>query len=238
MSKMDLSHVMSWLFSGLAVIFFVVAIYSILVDKSLRAAMIAGAFAVFCTLIGNTDRFDTFKFSYNGVEAKARAVIQQAEVTIDQLQRLSTALAEGSLNELAFSGQIFIGMQASEKFKIRDQIIARLHDIGVKSDDILRTQQMWIYFYCDILEQQIEGEVIKNLPDVNGKSELARLANENGKDGLPQPEVLRKWVAAKALSETRLNELPQNYESVWTTGAAANPDLIPFGSRPRLSSER
>jgi hypothetical protein len=207
-------------------------------NKASGKTTLVAVLAVFCALFGNPDRFESFKFSLSGVEGRAREVIRQAEVTIDQLQRLSTALAEGSLNELAFSGQIFVGMSASEKFRVRDQIIARLHEIGVKPDDILRAQQGWIDVYCSILEQQIEGAVIRSLPNVDAKNELAKLAKENGKGGLPSPEALRKWVAAKAVSDPKLNELLQNYESVRTTGAAPNPDLIPFGSIPRASDAR
>jgi hypothetical protein len=236
---MDSSHLLDWMFNGFAVIFLLIVICSFVFAKiAFRKAALAALLAVFCALFGNPDRFDTVKFSLGGVEAKAREVIRQAEVTIDQLQRLSTALAEGSLNELAFSGQVFVGMSASEKFRVRDQIIARLHEIGVKPDDILQAQQGWIYFYCDILEQQIERAVIKNLPNVDAKNEFDKLAKENGKGGLPSPDALRKWVAAKAVSDPELNELLQNYESVWTTGAAPNPDLIPFGSMPRPSGER
>ncbi len=237
---MDSSHVLSLLFNGLAVIFFVIVIYSVLfANKALRAATLAAGLAVFCALFGNPDRFETFKFSPSGgVETKAREVIRQAEVTIDQLQRLSTALAEGSLNELAFSGQVFVGMSVSERFRVRDQIIARLHEIGVTPDDILQAQHGWIDFYCDILEQQIAGVVIRSLPNVDAKNVLSKLANESGKGGLPSPEALRKWVATKAVSDPKLSELLQNYESVWMTGAAPNPDLIPFGSMPRASDTR
>jgi hypothetical protein len=71
---------------------------------------------------------DISEFQLLALTVKLQRQSQQVEVTLQQLQKLATALAEGSLNELAFSGSIFTGMSTSDKFRVRDQIVQRLRD--------------------------------------------------------------------------------------------------------------
>lgn len=191
-----------WGFDALSLIFFGVVIYSLLWRKASGNATVAMVAAVFCALMGNPDRFQTMKFSLTGIETSARAAIQQVQVSLQQLQKLATALAEGSLNDLAFSGSVFTGMSSAEKFRLHDQIIARLRDIGVPQEDILKAQHVWILVYCSILEQQIQSEVQQSLPKIDTEKEVIELKN-NGKDGLPTPEALRKWVATKGLNDPK-----------------------------------
>lgn len=226
-----------WGFDALSLIFFGVVIYSLLWRKASGNATVAMVAAVFCALMGNPDRFQTMKFSLTGIETSARAAIQQVQVSLQQLQKLATALAEGSLNDLAFSGSVFTGMSSAEKFRLHDQIIARLRDIGVPQEDILKAQHVWILVYCSILEQQIQSEVQQSLPKIDTEKEVIELKN-NGKDGLPTPEALRKWVATKGLNDPKINERLEEYERVWTTGDIHNPDLIPFGSNPTAPGHR
>ena len=72
------------------------------------------------------------------------------------------------------------------------------------------------------------------LPKTDVENEIVQLAKDNGKDGFPSPEALRKWVTTKGITDPKINERLDEYERVWTTGAMNNPDLIPFGSNPGL----
>jgi hypothetical protein len=225
-----------WGFNALALIFFVVALYSLLWTKAAANATVALIAGVFCALMGNPDRFQIMKFApLTGIETQARAAVQQVQVSLEQLQKLAATLAEGSLNDLAFSGNIFTGMSTAQKFRIRDQIVERLLDIGVTRDGILKAQELWILVYCNILEGQIEEAVHQSLPNTDVKHEVIQVVKGNGRDGLPLPEALRKWVITKGLSDPKINERLNEYERVWTTGAIHNPDLIPFGSIPRAT---
>ena len=89
----------SVLFNVLALILFAIVVALLWPEKrALGRITAAGLLFVFCALLGNPDRFDTVNFSFNGIQTKAKEVIKQAQVTIEQLQKLSTALADASLN--------------------------------------------------------------------------------------------------------------------------------------------
>jgi hypothetical protein len=123
-------------------------------------------------------------------------------------------------------------MSTQEKFRLHDEIIQRLKDLGVTQNDILKTQKLWITAFCSILEAQIEDAVHKALPNTDAKKEILQVIKSNGKDGLPLPDALKNWVAAKGLNDHEINERVEEYERVWTTGTMKNPTLIPFGVQP------
>jgi len=125
----------------------------------------------------------------------------------------------------------------SATIRIRDQVVEQLRDLGVKTDDIVKSRRVWINVYCNILEAKIGAAVVKEHPDVDIKNEFVQLAKGNSKDGLPMLEALRKWVAEKSVKGPKVDEFLAEYESVWTTGAMRNPDLIPFGAIPRVLNE-
>jgi hypothetical protein len=117
-----------WAFDALALIFFLAVLYALWTKRPAGNTSVAAILAVFCALMGNPDQFQTFKFSFTGIETSAREVIQQAQVTIQQLQKLATALAEESLNDLALScGPIMPDIQ--EKIRIRNEIMESLRAI-------------------------------------------------------------------------------------------------------------
>jgi hypothetical protein len=180
------------------------------VDEGTGSATLAAILAAFCCLMGNPDRFDSMSFSpTGGIQTKVRQAIQQVQVTIDQLQKLATALAEASLNELALSGQVFVGMPTAEKFRIRDQIIGRLSSIGVGQDDTLRAQRMWIFVNCSELEGQIKSAATKAFPSSDVNKEVIQPARSNGQNGLPTQEALKQWVTEKGVIDPNVNELLQ-----------------------------
>jgi hypothetical protein len=75
---MDSSKILDWGFNGCALVLFCIVVYLIArKEKALCRATATGLLFVFCALMGNPDRFETFKFSYSGVEATARDVIQK-----------------------------------------------------------------------------------------------------------------------------------------------------------------
>lgn len=234
---METQQISGWVFNALALLFFGIVVYLLLWGKNFGNASLATILAAFCAVMGNPDRFETMKFSISGIETKSREAIRQVQVTLLQLQNLAATLAEGNLTQLAFSGQVFVGISTAEKFRIRDQVVEQLRALGVKTDDIVKSQRVWINVYCNILEGQIGAAVRKEHPEVDTKNEFVQLAKGDSKDGLPTPDALRKWVAQRSVDDPKIGELLTEYESVWTTGAMNNPDLIPFGSIPRVLNE-
>jgi hypothetical protein len=179
---------------------------------------------------------DISSFRLFGLTATLERQTQQVQVTLAELQDLATSLAKGSFDDLAFSGQIFVGLSTGAKFKVHNEIVDRLKAIDVKPTKIREAQMLWISVYANILESMIEAAAKKHLPSENVHDEFSKLPKEET-EGLPSPETLRRWVASKSLNDAEISQLLQEYERVWTTGTMNNPDLIPFGSTPKPTNE-
>ena len=75
---------------ALFVVFICSAIYAVWFQPAVSGAVVAALLvgAAFCGLMGNPDRFQSMKFSLTGIETKAREIIQQAEVSQHQFEKL------------------------------------------------------------------------------------------------------------------------------------------------------
>jgi hypothetical protein len=207
--------ILNVLFNVLAIIFFVIVIRTLWVSTSdpkfatAGSAAIGAIIAAFCAVMGNPDRFQKISFSPSGgIVAEARQTIQQAQVTLDQLQKLASVLARGSLDELAFSGVVFSGMSSEEKFNVRNQIVERRHSIGVKEDDIRQAQQVWIIADSAIIEQMIENTVskAKSMPADEIRREILQVIKNNGENGLPLPGALKTgWLLKESATRKLRN---------------------------------
>jgi hypothetical protein len=229
---MDWSGIVSWSFDLFAMTFFIATLCLLFMKRPVRNAGIAAILAAFCAIMGSPDRFKSLTFSpTTGIQMTARQAIQEVQVSIEQLRKLAASLAGGSFNDLAFSGQVFVGMSTREKFRVHDEMVARLQELGVVNADIKKTQHLWIYVYCDILEGMIVYRV-KPYPNSEVVNEALQLPKDADMDGLPTPEVLRQWATSKSAKDPKIEEYLQEYNNVWTTGVMKNPDLIPFGASP------
>jgi hypothetical protein len=111
-------------------------------------------------------------------------------------------------------------------------MVARLQELGVGDADIKKTQHLWIYVYCDIIEGMIVYRMKQPYPNNEVVNEALQLPKDADIDELPSPETLRKWVSSKSTKDAKIEEFLQEYDNVWTTGTMKNPDLIPFGASP------
>jgi len=176
---------------------------------------------------------DIQSFKLFGLVATLERQQRQVQVTLAQLQGLAASLATGSFNELAFSGQVFVGMPTREKFQIHDRIVASLKSLGLSRSDILKTQELWIYFWCNILEEMVVRRAQVSIPTLKLLDELKELSQGTGQQGgLPSPDTLYSWVVSKGLKDPNIDQLLGEYQNVWLTGTMKDPDLIPFGSAP------
>ena len=231
---MDAFSVVSYSFDVASLILFAILAYSLLFKKGVVNVASTSILFVFCALLGNPDRFKKVSVSpKDGVQLEALDTIKEAKLTIEQLQHLATALGEASLNELAFSGQIFVGMTTAEKFRLRTQIVDRLSSIGIKPEDVKKAQRVWIYVYCSILRDMIETAMMEKFRSADIAGELSKLQVSGDLDGLPVSSALRSWLATRAPVDLHVAELMEEYDFVSRTGAMNNADLIPFGRVPR-----
>jgi hypothetical protein len=122
------------------------------------------------------------------------------------------------------SGQVFQYITLAEKFRVRNEIVDSLKDIGVPRQDIIKAQTVWIIALCDGFLRIIKGEAKKLLPNVDVERELNELPKDDARQSLPVPNELRAWVASKTLSDPEINQLLDEYQSVWNTGTMIDPN--------------
>lgn len=229
MNNINSVSIIGVVFNIFTLAFACIVIYLIFKEKkALGRVTLAALLFVFCALIGNTDRFESFTFSpTGGLVAKARTVIQQAQVTIEQLQKMATAFAQANLTELAISGQILSGINTEYKFALHDQIIASLKDIKVSDAEIDKAQRPWSGVYCSMLLDNIEAKATSLLPSAEVVDQIEALPRDAERD-LPSPDTLNKWINSQRLHDETITKLAFEYGNVWTTGSMKDPHLLPF----------
>jgi hypothetical protein len=153
-----------------------------------------------------------------------------------EMQKMAAAFAQATLTQLAMSGQMFSGFQTSYKFQIHDQIIASLKELHLPNSDISEVQQPWISVYCSLLLDVIETAV-KSLPNGKAADEIDSLP-QDAERGLPSPETLQKWIAAKSFNAGAVTKLVDEYAQLWTTGTMTDPSLIPFNQNLRSHEKK
>ncbi|MDE1882751.1 MAG: hypothetical protein KGH70_02110 [Rhodospirillales bacterium] len=170
---------------------------------------------------------DLREFSFLGVVAKMQEKIQEADRIIENLRKISTALARGSLQEIAMSGQLFSGLHTSSKFKVREDIVTALKDMDIPDETVLETQYVWITVYGTMLVSKIIATAAEqsSVPEI--QKEVAQL-DRNSVYDLPTPDAIDVWGDAKRCD--KLTELLKEYRLLLTTGSMSNPDIIPFGT--------
>jgi hypothetical protein len=236
MSQTSAANWTGWMFDIFAVIFFCAVLGLIWQNarniKDARAGntAVVAVLAVFCALMGSPDRFQTFKFSFTGIEASARQAIQQVQVTLEQLQKMAGAFADANMVQLALLGQTSGGIKTSAKFELHDSIINSLKKIGTPDDKILEVQSFWIGLNCRLLLDQIDDIASQLLSDPKAEAEIENLSKVK-EFVVPLPETIRNWTKARSLNDPKLNEILGEYERVWTTGTMKNPDLIPYNQQ-------
>jgi hypothetical protein len=183
-----------------------------------------GAAALLLTRLPDISTFELLT-----LKVKLEKQTQQVEVTIQQLQKIASAIAQASLTQLAMSGQMLLGINTEYKFKIRDQMVDSLKEIGVHDSDVLEAQAVWISIYGRMILDHLEGIVVRLLPNIPNEKVVEEIEGlpKNPTSGLPLPKDVRNWIAAKSLNDAKLTQFLDEYEYMWTTGAMKKPDLIP-----------
>jgi hypothetical protein len=226
-----IDNIIGWIAQHQQAIFFIfmiiaptVAIFTKKGPATAAVLAAVGAAAVLLTRLPDISDFELL-----ALKVKLDRQSQQVEVTLQQLQNLSTAFAEASLEELIMSGQRLQSMPLPEKFRVRDQIIKNLQAIGVPQSEILKAQNVWIFQVCYGFLETLkfytqQPRNMQQQPDVT--SEINKLPQDAARQ-LPPPDTLRKWVASKGLNDAKINRLLDEYQSVWNTGSMIDPNVPP-----------
>jgi hypothetical protein len=199
--------------------------------KSAAGAGVLAAVGAAALLLTRLPDISTFELL--ALKVKLDRQSQQVEVTLQQLQKMAAAFAQASLTELAMSGQMLFRTNTRQKFEIHEQIINSLKEIKISDDAILKAQGVWITVYCRMILDRIEGITTQLLPEVKAEDEIESLLKD-AEHGLPLPNDVRNWIAAKSLKDPTLTQFIDEYENVWAIGTMKNPDLIPFNQSMKI----
>jgi hypothetical protein len=136
----------SWIdlvFDALSLIFFLATLYLVWINakniKDARAGntVVTALLAVFCALMGNPDRFQTIKFSpLTGIETEARKTIEQAQVTLAQLQNLGSVMGQFMIEADAARGRWGDAPSPAEHAALRERILGLLKSIDLPEQEL------------------------------------------------------------------------------------------------------
>jgi len=213
-------------FNALAILFFGAVLYSVWA-QSPGSGTVAVFAAVFCTLMGNADRFETVKFSLTGVETKAREVLRQAEVTQKAFQKLAAMTGELLIDLNAAQGRFAGSGEGEARDARKSRLLESLGDIGLSKQDLAKvadSDKAWnIIDYAN----GILTSAGRKIPDDRRGQWQAALAPimADGNFRSATPEKLRDLLAEFAALDTDQAELIDDYRHYLKTGEQRRPDI-------------
>jgi hypothetical protein len=180
--------------------------------------------AALAALVGNLQHIEMFKASPSGIEARTRAVVQQAENALDKLREL--AAANGTLLvEMIVSGGRWGGASTpSAKDEQKEQVLEMLRGAGVpqaRIDEVARSDRRWVIvdYVNGILSRP--GSSLK--PDqMNEWNTFVGKLNDTL--DRPGPDVLRSFLDRLGFLDERERELIEDYRYYLMTGQHRRPD--------------
>jgi hypothetical protein len=111
-------------------------------------AAVAAVVAVFCALMGNPDQFQKISFSLSsGLVVEARQTLQQAQVTLAQLQKLGSLMGQFMIEEDAARGRLGSALSPAEHLVLRQSILDLLKSINLPDSELSKVasaDRKWI----------------------------------------------------------------------------------------------
>jgi hypothetical protein len=148
------STVTNWIFDIFALVFFGVLLRTLWSAKNdpkfatTGNAAVAAIVAAFCALMGNPDQFQKMSFSpTSGLVVEARQTIQQAQVTLAQLQKLGSLMGQFMIEEDAARGRLGSAPSPAEHEALRQSILDLLKSINLPDNELSKVataDRKWI----------------------------------------------------------------------------------------------
>ena len=176
------------------------------------AGVMAISTVIFLALLffAHIDQIEEFRASSKGLEAKTRTVVERAEVTLEQLQKLSALVAKLQISLLLRQGR-FGGFSEEEQQSYRTKLLELLDTVGVsdaQKEDVLADVHRFAIF--DLRNKILGGgEWPKGLS--NEFSSRYRSLRECGLDGSVPPEDLETFLIDSGLMNEERKELLEDY---------------------------
>lgn len=191
--------------------------------ESLPWVGVVGSFV--CLAFANLDSIEFFKASRDGVEAKTRAVIQQARDTLTELQILATHLAEMSLTLVQRSGRMG-GYSDEEKDRIKADMLSTLSKLGIEDEKFELVLKEWRRFEALDYVFGILGN--SRVPDGVGNEVIEdwkAFRNNAVLRDRTDADVVRAFLDHHGFMTEERRELLMDYEHFLTLNTHRRPDV-------------
>jgi hypothetical protein len=223
------SAVTSWIFDGLALMFFGVLLRILWASRNdpkfatAGNAAVAAVVAAFCALMGNPDQFQKMSFSLSsGVVVEARQTIQQAQVTLAQLQKLGSLMGQFMIEEDAARGRLGGAPSPAENEALRKSILDLLKSINLPDKELSKVaaaDRKWVIVDY-VIGMLYSGNF--RVPD-NKRAEWTKIYSEYTQGGVEKyaeltPEKLEELLNRFDILDDHEKSMIEDYRYYLQTG--------------------
>ena len=155
-----------------------------------------------------------------GLEAQLQSKIDEANVTIKQLQELALAVSQPVITNLAIQGH-FVQLKYSERYNMRDSINKLLVDIGVEESAVSNVNSAFDQMFRGLLIARITGDVTDEEENSSGRAE--RLRNITS---VPSFSEVESFLREFDLLTDKRNEYLEELRFLESNGVLRNPAIL------------
>jgi hypothetical protein len=167
---------------------------------------------IFLLAFSSLDRFSEIKASLSGFEAKTRKILEEAEITIKELQKLAVIVASSTLSLVVRSGRV-IGFYEEEKEQIRLSTMRVLEELKVPKSE----QELVLKDWHRFTEIDYVNAILNRSKKGKDRELGAGYQKELGLDfsehipTMPTPDVLEDFLKRHNLFEEELRPYLEDY---------------------------
>ncbi len=196
---------------------------------------VAALCGAFITFISKLD--DIAELSLGPVRAKMRETIQEANATIEQVQKIASNISEPMLSTLMAGNFGFRdGLGLSHRLDLHDSLVKSIHEIGVSDKRISEMDKAWArgigVIYYRAIAPLIDGREEPNIINSNATKEQNEA--REGWDKLldfdnwqaPTPDQMKSYIESIRIENTEIDEWIDDYRNYIETGEIRRRDIF------------
>jgi hypothetical protein len=176
-------------------------------------------------LAANPDRFSKFKASLTGIEAETRALVERAEVTLEQVRALAVITAQLALSLTARIGRVGTYSDA-EKEAVRRDLAELCRGLGATQAQLAQIENDYHRFnqidYALCIALSFNANELQRRPDLH-----QRWRDFRGRlpEHVPSPDELRGLMVDAGLLDTVTQELLLDFDHYCRTNRHRRPEV-------------
>lgn len=207
-----------------------IVLFSWLIVEDKDGQFLALLAAAVCFLVPFFERLVRIKISAVGLEAELKDMIEDARVTIEQLQQLAVGQAKVSLESVHGAGRYGGGSSKDRRWKMRDELLDALRKIGVSDDqldEVIGVEYRYVKFddfselrsvMSKFIPQEYKADWKKFLSDVS----------VNGIEHERTPSEMSNLIKKYSIDSEEVVEALEDYRIYYDTKTHRRPNAINF----------